>query len=102
MMLADLPDVYKPMIMGIQSSGFKMTGASIKITFLQDVKIKKKSNDMSFLGNFQSNELKFKKKTSPNRPKCYNCEGIGHISTQCPSKKKNSTIFCVSHKKKKS
>lgn len=39
LLLAGLPDEYRPMIMGLESSGTKITGDSIKVKLLQNVKI---------------------------------------------------------------
>lgn len=61
MMLAGLPNEYKPMIMGIQSSGMRITGDSIKLKLLQDVK----TDDSENLA-FSS-----RPKPKPKGPKCF-------------------------------
>jgi len=38
LLLAGLPDFYKSMIMGLESSGIRITGDTIKTKLLQDVK----------------------------------------------------------------
>jgi len=38
LLLTDLPDFYKPIIMGLKSSGIRITGDTIKTKLLQDVK----------------------------------------------------------------
>ncbi len=40
-LLADLSERYEPMIMGLESSGVKITGDSIKAKILQDVRMEK-------------------------------------------------------------
>jgi hypothetical protein len=48
--LAGLPEIYKPMIMGIESSGVKITADSIKTKILTRVlKVKKKRHVKVFL-----------------------------------------------------
>lgn len=94
MLLAGLPEEYKPMIMGIQSSGIKITGDAIKLKLLQDVKID--STDVALAG--QKNVYKNK------GPKCYNCNKFGHIAAKCPNKssrpnykkKGNAMLGCFS------
>ncbi|KAK9679641.1 hypothetical protein QE152_g39832 [Popillia japonica] len=37
-LLAGLPESYGPMLMGLESSGIKITGSNIKVKLLQDIK----------------------------------------------------------------
>lgn len=81
-LLAGLPDDYRPMIMGLESSGVAITGDSIKTKLLQDVKMAvhsdvKLSDDGSAL---------YAKKTW--KPKCFSCNEYGHLSKSCPKLKK--------------
>lgn len=76
MMLAGLPEEYKPMIMGIQSSGMKITGDSIKLKLLQDVRTRDDENLA----------LPSRQKQKPKGPKCFNCQKFGHIAAKCPNK----------------
>ncbi|XP_046472611.1 uncharacterized protein [Neodiprion pinetum] len=46
--LAGLPDEYKPMIMGIESSGTRITGDAIKTKLLQDVKSTNSTTESAF------------------------------------------------------
>ena len=71
-MLAGLPEQYKPMIMGIQSSGIKITGDSIKMKLLQDVKC---DTEDSALASRMKN--KFHKKAN-----CKNNSPQSRIQTQ--------------------
>jgi len=50
LLLAGLPDFYKPMIMGLESSGIRITGDTIKTKLLQDVK----SSDYNSFVNSES------------------------------------------------
>lgn len=84
MLLAGLPEEYKPMIMGIQSSGILITGDSIKTKLLQDVNLDS-SQDTAFVGK---NKKNFGNKNFKG-PKCYNCNEFGHIAAKCPKKNKN-------------
>lgn len=47
-LLAGLPDNYEPMIMGIESSGIRITGDAIKTKLLQDVKTTKSNTESAF------------------------------------------------------
>lgn len=95
LMLAGLPDLYKPMIMAIESSGVKICADSIKTKLLQEVK----SNESSaFFSNskHQKNtpqqqgqkQNKHEQGQYSKGPRCYNCNKFGHHSKQCWFKKK--------------
>ena len=84
LMLAGLPDEYKPMIMGIESSGTAITADSIKTKLLQDVKDTKAGASTSALTAFLT---KWAKKKGP---RCHNCGKIGHLAKVCWSKKKGA------------
>ncbi|XP_073811779.1 uncharacterized protein [Musca autumnalis] len=90
LLLAGLPEEYAPMIMGIESSGVKITGDSIKTKLLQDVKKRNESSDAAFLAA--------KKKFYKKRMRCFNCNRIGHIAADCQKKKhvdKKESGFCT-------
>lgn len=90
LLLAGLPEEYAPMIMGIESSGVKITGDAIKTKLLQDVKKPKESSDAAFLAA--------KKKFHKKRMRCFNCNRIGHIAADCNKKKqtdKKGSGFCT-------
>lgn len=87
LLLSGLPEKYGPMIMGIESSGVKISSDSIKTKILQDVK-----TDSECLAESTAmfSKHKSKKSTNNNRNKnvrCYECNKYGHFSSQCPEKK---------------
>ena len=74
-LLAGLPDSFKPMIMGLESSGTKITGDSIKVKLLQEG-MPADPSESAFLS----------KRNKP--PKCSKCSRIGHFARDCYAKKK--------------
>lgn len=86
LLLAGLPDDYRPMIMGIENCGSKITGDFIKTKLLQDVKIQK--TDLAFYSN-TSNSPNNKNKFSNKRPLCFRCKKHGHKAPHCKTLKKN-------------
>lgn len=86
LMLAGLPDVYKPMIMAIESSGVKICADSIKTKLLQEVKT---MDTTAFYSNFkkQHNKNYEKGQSKSKGPRCFHCNKYGHMSKQCWYKK---------------
>lgn len=66
LMLAGLLDEYKPMIMGIESSGIAITADSIKTKLLQDVKDSK-------AGKCSNSHAAFLAKDKRKGPRCFSC-----------------------------
>lgn len=86
-LLAGLPDRYKPMIMGIESSGIAITGDCIKMKLLQDVKIEKISDDPGAAFHGRSGNFNSKSNSSDRKNvRCYGCGKQGHIRPDCPEK----------------
>lgn len=83
LMLAGLPENYKPMIMGLESSGIKISSDFIKTKLLQEVK---SSESSAFLtkGKSTSNQ---NTKPKGKGPRCFGCNQYGHFKNQCPAKK---------------
>ncbi|KAG5870825.1 hypothetical protein JTB14_015999 [Gonioctena quinquepunctata] len=107
-LLAGLPDHYKPMIMGIESSGIKVTADAMKTKLLQDIcvqKSKKRSalfgygnKNSSDLGTNRSRERKYviadSYKGTGKRPRCYKCNRYsGHIAKNCDENSSKKQVF---------
>ncbi|CAG4974189.1 unnamed protein product [Colias eurytheme] len=73
LMLAGLPDTYKPMIMGIESSGVNISADLIKTKLLQEIET---TNSDSALYSNREYKKQFQKKG----PRCFNCNRYGHLS----------------------
>ncbi|CAG4958833.1 unnamed protein product [Colias eurytheme] len=83
LMLAGLPDMYKPMIMGLESSGMKISADLVKNKLLQEVK-------MSDTTALYTNTKKYLPKSDKKGPRCFNCNKYGHLSKNCWHKKTTS------------
>ncbi|GBP92584.1 Retrovirus-related Pol polyprotein from transposon TNT 1-94 [Eumeta japonica] len=77
LMLAGLPDSYKPMIMGIESSGVKISADLIKTKLLQEVK--SIDSDTTVLYT-KHNNVKDPQNNPKKGPRCFICNKYGHIS----------------------
>lgn len=92
LMLAGLPDEYRPMIMGLENSGAKIGADFIKTKLLQEVKIEDSSS--AFYSNLKSyrNDKTHNSKPKPpmktRSPRCFNCNGYGHFAKFCKKPKK--------------
>lgn len=89
LMLAGLPDNYKPMIMGLESSGIKISADFVKTKLLQEVKVSESSAFFTKHKNTTYNHAKLKEKG----PRCFNCNKYGHFKSQCKLKKSNHNTF---------
>lgn len=91
LMLAGLPDVYKPMIMAIESSGVKICADSIKTKLLQEVKTVETT---AFYSNSRRQDNKKSDKgqgqSKSKGPRCFFCNKYGHLSKNCWHKKNKS------------
>lgn len=82
LMLAGLPDEYKPMILGIENSAKTITVDFVKTLLLQDVIVGRKNGVEDVLAAKTS-----QKKSQKNRKiECFNCKG-NHFVKNCPQKK---------------
>ncbi|GBP32006.1 Retrovirus-related Pol polyprotein from transposon TNT 1-94 [Eumeta japonica] len=84
LLLAGLPDEYKPMIMAIESSGVAITADSIKTKLLQEVKNRDPS--VFFVNKSKNNKQLFKQNKQTKGPRCYSCNNYGHIAKHCKVK----------------
>lgn len=89
LLLAGLPDMYRPMIMAMESSGVKIFADSVKTKLLQEIR----TSDSVAYYTRHTKVSKFKKANSSNNndesklhskgPRCFNCNKYGHFSKQC-------------------
>lgn len=85
LMLAGLPDMYKPMIMAIESSGVNICADSIKTKLLQEVKT---MDTTAFYSNSKQHGKNVEKGAhKPKGPRCFHCNKYGHLSKNCWYKK---------------
>lgn len=89
LMLAGLPENYKPMIMGLESSGIKISSDFVKTKLLQEVKVSESSALFTKHKDTSNNKAKPKGKG----PRCFNCNKYGHFKNQCTVKKSNHNSF---------
>lgn len=81
-LLAGLSDEFKPLIMGLESSGIKVTSDAVKSKLLEGDYEKKISKSAFF-----TTKKGYKPKKSI---KCYNCGEKNHVAKDCTKKKNNS------------
>lgn len=84
LMLAGLPEEYKPMIMGLESSGIQISADSVKSKLIQEVSTSKSAA-------FYTNSKKTRSNTQPVKskgPRCFNCNKNGHFAKYCKQPKK--------------
>ncbi|KAG5860891.1 hypothetical protein JTB14_010626 [Gonioctena quinquepunctata] len=89
-LLAGLPESYKPMIMGIENSGVKVSADSIKTNLLQDISVVTGSDKKSVV-MYGASSSKFKGKDKMSSEsyrnmskglRCYNCNQYKHFARQ--------------------
>lgn len=83
-MLAGLPETYKPMIMGLESSGVKISADSIKTKLLQEGQ----NSESSTFFIYKKLPGKF---TSWKGVRCFNCNKHGHFANVCRAPKKTQS-----------
>lgn len=87
LMLAGLPEMYKPMIMGLESSGIKISADLVKNKLLQEVKT---SDTTALYTNIKVNQPKNDQQKPKKGPRCFTCNKYGHLSKKCWFRKNNA------------
>ncbi|XP_075162739.1 uncharacterized protein LOC142235369 [Haematobia irritans] len=80
LLLAGLPDEYRPMIMALENSGISITGDSIKVKLLQEIPSACETSA------FKASQRKFQQVNNKKGPKCRKCQKYGHIAKYCHTK----------------
>lgn len=88
LMLAGLPDTYKPMIMGLESSGVKISADLIKTKLLQEIVTT--NSDTALYSNSKHHNNKNPQQFQRKGPRCFTCNRYGHLSKNCRLKKKET------------
>lgn len=87
LMLAGLPEDYKPMIMGLESSGIQISADSVKSKLIQEINTSKSTA-------LYTNTRKSRNNMQPVRtkgPRCFNCNKSGHFAKYCKLPKKQQS-----------
>ncbi|KAG6441883.1 hypothetical protein O3G_MSEX002084 [Manduca sexta] len=82
LLLAGLPESYRPMIMAMESSGVVISTDLVKTKILQDVK--NMNNSAAFYSSPHKGNMKYVKPLGKG-PRCFKCNRYGHISKTCHS-----------------
>lgn len=86
LLLAGLPESYKPMLMALESSGITISADIVKTKILQDVNVTPNESSALYVSKYKKSEHKGKSKG----PRCFNCNKYGHFSKFCRNKKQYS------------
>lgn len=81
-MLSGLPDDYKPMLMGLESSGTRITSDAVKVKLLQEVNLATESSGTGQAAFFSKSSTKQAKNTNQSK-KCFVCNKSGHFAAKC-------------------
>lgn len=100
LLLAGLPEEYRPMIMALVNSGAAITGDVIKTKLLQEIRVP--TSGAAFASNKHGRKpIKQSEKPNPSSskgPKCRRCHKFGHIARECSTrepKKSDGNAWCT-------
>ncbi|XP_048481491.1 uncharacterized protein LOC105390889 [Plutella xylostella] len=80
LLLAGLPETYRPMIMAMESSGVKISTDLVKTKILQEVK---NENDSEAFYSNHHKRNEYKSSGFRKGPRCFKCNKYGHIARNC-------------------
>ena len=95
LLLAGLPDEYRPMIMALENSGTPITGDAIKTKLLQEVQVSSMESALAAGRRGNHSGKQTKKPDSSKGPKCRKCQKFGHIAKDCKMPQQKSNAFCA-------
>ena len=95
-LLAGLPEEYRPMILAMENSGVAITGDYVKTKLLQERPLLRNENVQALATNKRREVFKPKQKPSSSKgPQCRKCGRYGHIAKFCKDDRKGGTTLCT-------
>lgn len=92
--LGGLPEKFRPLILGIQGSNQNTSVDFVKNLLLQenvkDLCSGSSRNESAFFGKSNQRKMSPKSKNKSSKPRCYNCNELGHFSSNCTKPRKRS------------
>ena len=84
-----VPDQFKPMIMGLENSGITISADLIKTKLLQEIASTDTNN--ALYSHTKKGKFNTHKSKPTKGPRCYNCNGHGHLAKFCTVKGKRES-----------
>ena len=91
LLLAGLPESYKPMVMALQNSGEAITGDLIKTKLLQEDHEPAEDGKPAFAIKRRPGNKQDHHGNKSKGPKCHSCHKFGHIARNCPEDSSSSS-----------